>query len=201
MKKLLIAAIAVSTLAITACTKKAEAAQDVYGSVAYGYQWMPSHDKSKQQDELYGGNQSDHGYVQAAVGTKLKNNVGVQLEYSQIKPSASHKEYEGSVRGKQETTSITFNAPIWSPTPSVTTYGLAGIGYTQFKVAGLGKEESAVGILGAGAEWQANKTVGVFSEVRAQYVDKGEYWQPQALVGVRVNLNQVAKNVTGASYR
>lgn len=200
MKKLFIAAIAASTLAFVACTKKAEAAQDVYGSVAYGYQWMPSHDKSKQQDELYGANQNDHGYVQAALGTKLIGNVGVQLEYSQIKPSVGHRYVEGSIRGKQETTSVTFNAPLWSPTPSVTTYGLAGIGYTQFKVD-FGKEESAVGILGAGAEWKANKTVGVFSEVRAQYVDKGEYWQPQALVGVRVNLNQVAKNVTGASYR
>lgn len=189
-------AILVSAIAMTACTKKAEAA-DVYGSVAYGHQWMTNHDQQQQRNET-GFQQEDRGFVHAAVGTQVGNGVGVQLEYSQVKPLVS----EGtSRRGKQETTSVVATIPAWTVTQNVNTYGVAGLGYTQLKADGVGKTESAVGILGAGAEWQANKTVALFTEARVQYVDKGEFWQPQALLGVRVNLNQVAKNVTGASYR
>lgn len=186
--------VAAATTAFVGC-QKVEAANvvtDAYVSTAYGHQWMTNHDQQQQKNET-GFQQEDRGFVHAAVGTKLNNGVGVQVEYSQVKPLVS----EGtSRRGIQETTAVVANIPAWTVYKNVNTYGVAGLGYTQLKAKNVGKTESAVAIVGAGAEWVANPTITLFTEGRVQYVDKGEFWQPQALLGVRVNTYQVFKNIT-----
>lgn len=201
--KILLCALALPTvLAVAACSpKKAEAAPlatlgaNTYVSAAYGHQWAP--DNKEQRTEL-GVSQRDRGFPHFAVGTEFANGVKAQVEYSQAKPTMNGSSYH---RGKQETYAVVANVPVWSPVNSVNTYGVAGLGFTQISTRDHGKNDSAVVTLGAGAEWVANPTVSVFAEGRAQYVDKGEYWQPQALLGVRVNTYQVYKNATGASYR
>lgn len=190
MKKTLLISLSLIALAFVGCTQKTEAASTPYVTVAGGYQWSTDN-AQKHQVADSGTYQKDHGLVNAAVGTKV-NNVNVQVEYSQVKPKVQNAD----VSGKQETVALVAQVPAYTINSKVNTYGVVGIGYTDMSV-GSWNTESAVGIVGAGVEWKANKTVSVLAEGRAQYVETNNLWQPQALLGVRINLNQLTSNVLG----
>lgn len=191
MKKLLIGFV---MAAISSCTfvGPANAAEPkaTYVNVLGGYQF-DTDNGLKHQELSQGVTQKEHGFVQAAVGVPVSG-VNLQLEYAQNKA-----DYSNGVAGKQETTSLVAAIPLWNPTPTVQVYSLLGAGYTQLKVDGQGKTESATGVAGLGLEWHLNPTVSLLAEGRGQYVGTDNYWQPQALVGVKVHPYQVFKNATG----
>ena len=171
-------------------TANAAEPKATYVNVLGGYQF-DTDNGLKHQELSQGVTQKEHGFVQAAVGVPVSG-VNLQLEYAQKKA-----DYSNGVAGKQETTSLVAAIPLWNPTPTVQVYSLLGAGYTQLKVDGQGKTESATGVAGLGLEWRLNPTVSLLAEGRGQYVGTDNYWQPQALVGVKVHPYQVFKNATG----
>ena len=183
-----------SSLALLSCSPAYAVVldtKDAYVNVAGGYQWSPDN-TSKHQNQSSGFAQKEHGFVNAAVGIPVHPLVDLQLEYAQNKASS-----KAGVSGKQETTSLVANIPVWQPVKALTAYGIVGAGYTQVKSSVLGKAESATGILGVGVNWKLNPSVTLLAEGRGQYVGTDNYWQPQALVGVKVHPYQVFKNATG----
>ena len=191
MKKLIIGFVMAAISAFTFVgTANAAEPKATYVNVLGGYQF-DTDNGLKHQELSQGVTQKEHGFVQAAVGVPVSG-VNLQLEYAQNKA-----DYSNGVAGKQETTSLVAAIPLWSPTPTVQVYSLLGAGYTQLKVDGQGKTESATGVAGIGLEWRLNHTVSLLAEGRGQYVGTDNYWQPQALVGVKVHPYQVFKNATG----
>ena len=191
MKKLLIGFVMAAISAFTFVgTANAAEPKATYVNVLGGYQF-DTDNGLKHQELSQDVTQKEHGFVQAAVGVPVSG-VNLQLEYAQNKA-----DYSNGVAGKQETTSLVAAIPLWNPTPTVQVYSLLGAGYTQLKVDGQGKIESATGVAGLGLEWRLNPTVSLLAEGRGQYVGTDNYWQPQALVGVKVHPYQVFKNATG----
>ena len=191
MKKLLIGFVMAAISAFTFVgTANAAEPKATYVNVLGGYQF-DTDNGLKHQELSQGVTQKEHGFVQAAVGVPVSG-VNLQLEYAQNKA-----DYSNGVTGKQETTSLVAAIPLWNPTPTVQVYSLLGAGYTQLKVDGQDKTESATGVAGLGLEWRLNPTVSLLAEGRGQYVGTDNYWQPQALVGVKVHPYQVFKNATG----
>lgn len=191
MKKLIIGFVMAAISAFTFVgTANAAEPKATYVNVLGGYQF-DTDNGLKHQELSQGVTQKEHGFVQAAVGVPVSG-VNLQLEYAQNKA-----DYSNGVSGKQETTSLVAAIPLWNPTPTVQVYSLLGAGYTQLKVDGQGKTESATGVAGLGLEWRLNPTVSLLAEGRGQYVGTDNYWQPQALVGVKVHPYQVFKNATG----
>lgn len=161
-------------------------------SVLGGYQWSPDSTQKHQQDTL-GYSQKDRGFVNTAIGTEISG-LGVQLEYSQVKPRSSS--FDGR-KAKQETTTFVVQAPLFSLSNKTDVYSIGGVGYTNM-TALSSKTESFVAVAGVGAEYKLNPTVSLLAEGRGQWVEEGNFWQPQALVGFRVNMSQVYKNVTNS---
>lgn len=192
MKKLLVGMVTcmLSMSALTAANAAIEP-KNTYVSVLGGYQF-DTDTSSKHQALSQGSSQKEHPFVQAAVGVPVYKDVSLQLEYAQNKA-----DYSNNVSGKQETTSLVANVPVWNPSTNVQVYGLLGAGYTQLKINNQGKTESATGVAGLGLEWRLNPSVSLLAEGRGQYIGTDNYWQPQALIGVKIHPAEVYKNATG----
>lgn len=187
-KKLIaIAALAVS-VTFVGCEAKAA---PVNLSVLGGYQWAPDV-VQKHQDASSDYAQKDRGFVNAAIGTEV-GATNVQLEYSQVKPNTAGPLSQSA---KQETTALVAQVPVLAK-GKASLYGIGGLGYTRLTAANHPTNDGLVGIVGVGTEYKLNPTVSLLAEGRAQWVEFDNYWQPQALVGVRVSMDQVLKNIQG----
>ena len=180
MKKLLILGSLASILGLSSTAFATDFKP--YVNTFTGYQLDPSNTK-KHQEQDSGFSQDDHGLVGVAVGSPLKNGYSVQVEYSQIKASGN-----GSSSKTTQDSYAVVGVKDFNTNYSFTPYVLSGIGYTKIEGKNSTSTEQPFISVGGGVKYAFNDTLSAITELRGNYLTEGNYWQPQALVGVKINL-------------
>lgn len=180
MKKLLILGSLVSVLSLSSTAFAMDFKP--YVNSFTGYQLDPSNTK-KHQEQDSGFSQDDHGLVGVALGTTVKNGYSVQVEYSQVKASGNGS----SSKTTQDSYSVV-GLKDFETKHNFTPYVLSGIGYTEIEGKNSNSTEQPFISVGGGVKYAFNGTLSAITELRGNYLTEGNYWQPQALVGVKINL-------------
>ena len=154
-----------------------------YMTTFTGYQLSPSN-AQKHQEQSFGFSQDDHGFAGVAYGLPLKNGYTVQAEYSQVKASGNGATTETTQHdylliGMKDVAQLNESSKV---------YGLAGGGYSKLIGEGASSVEQPIAVVGGGINYKVNDTVTAVSEIRGKYNTQTNYWQPQVVTGVKINL-------------
>lgn len=158
-----------------------------YVTVGAGYQWVPKNSQ-KHQYEATNFGQKDGMVILPAIGVEFDNKTRMQVEYT----SARLDTVGWADKSTQNAVSLVGHVPVYK-----NTYGIVGAGWNRFHGKGVGVEETAMATIGLGADYQFNKALTGLVEARTTYDMNNNYWNPQVMVGVRINPVAVYNSATG----